>query len=1112
MPRAPVAKTYSRKSSYKKNSTDAFNALLAKNLKQRQIFNQKILQIPELPAIDENHHLLADSFENFTAINDTFDKLLKTSQSDLVLNKNELSKADLCNTASQNCKNVSTEKQESTLDKSVIHSLCIEKDSLNQKTDEDFNMLKNYVDDSNQQVHVNGENQSIERSFEPIFSKNFQEANKKIISSTPAVVVNTHLEYTSSINELSPISPKSEKEEPYEERHTWNFKINYKSRHRFKKHRKNKIVNKKQLKTFGRIAKNYIANDDKLNMDPKVLVNNSVDIIGISSSIQLGFSTKQDLSNVKEDTIASPKGPLRYNLRKRTVPITASKSTKFKKNEIFDSTNNSKSKSHNSSNDTTDKQILIAAQSPKELQGNQGSSSCESFQLSSNCNRLSNRVKVYNPMNVSASTNSDDNEISRDSDEELLRDEIGPMALFSEDEHFEINLKEEYSKLNITDLNMSYEETPISKKSAIDTEVCNATRKDSETSILTERSEINVTQPSMSSLDDDIEASHVVNNSSRNVEESDIVSTTQSSNETNDFINGSNEESVFFEYIPSKQNHPYADEEHSYSMTKLESFTNSSESLNNLIINVDTIDISSDEEVENMNYSENSLHHSIDAAENSLCNKSNVFNISTKKFEESPLENKANQNTATETVLTVPKPLFLKTGKPWRRSLLQMRRNSLLNSSTFSSCYSSANCVDCKTNKPSNQGKLGRNIFVKSALSTIRQSINTSLLELSLAVDKTYGPNNIKDTLFQETIGESFHDIPRSNSIYEEESPHERARSIVLRKCGQENPIPFKECYSETTLRNCRKIGEGVYGEVFLYKNSEGTGTVMKVIPIEGDQLVNDEPQKKYSEIVSEIIIAMELSNLRLNIKNNTNGFSELRNVKCVQGRYPERLLDLWDLYNETHKSNNDSPEMFGENQLYIVLELGNGGLDMESFVFKNASEAYALFKQISFTLAIAEQALEFEHRDLHWGNVLISRTDKNKTLKYCLDGREFFVLSNGVEVSIIDFTLSRMKIDDAIIYNDISKDPDLFTATGEYQFEVYKLMQQKNNNEWEHFEAYTNVLWMHYVVDKMINALRYASPFTKTHKDALRQLMQLEKVILKYNSVYDLVNNEFLS
>ncbi len=59
-------------------------------------------------------------------------------------------------------------------------------------------------------------------------------------------------------------------------------------------------------------------------------------------------------------------------------------------------------------------------------------------------------------------------------------------------------------------------------------------------------------------------------------------------------------------------------------------------------------------------------------------------------------------------------------------------------------------------------------------------------------------------------------------------------------------------------------------------------------------------------------------------------------------------------------------------------------------------------------SLAIAEACLQFEHRDLHWGNVLVKDTDQ-KVLDYGLAGSDIQIDSYGVKVSIIDFTLSRL-------------------------------------------------------------------------------------------------------
>ena len=67
------------------------------------------------------------------------------------------------------------------------------------------------------------------------------------------------------------------------------------------------------------------------------------------------------------------------------------------------------------------------------------------------------------------------------------------------------------------------------------------------------------------------------------------------------------------------------------------------------------------------------------------------------------------------------------------------------------------------------------------------------------------------------------------------------------------------------------------------------------------------------------------------------------------------------------------------------------------------------MLRQTALGLAVAENALEFEHRDLHWGNVLICRTE-DEFVESALLGEKMMVESQGVRVSLIDFTLSRLK------------------------------------------------------------------------------------------------------
>lgn len=94
-----------------------------------------------------------------------------------------------------------------------------------------------------------------------------------------------------------------------------------------------------------------------------------------------------------------------------------------------------------------------------------------------------------------------------------------------------------------------------------------------------------------------------------------------------------------------------------------------------------------------------------------------------------------------------------------------------------------------------------------------------------------------------------------------------------------------------------KKVGEGVYGEVFKYTVSK-CSTVVKVIPIEGTNYINSERQKMMFEVYSEILIATELNSLlKKNSWNEANSFCKLKNISCVQGKYPKELIELWKQY-----------------------------------------------------------------------------------------------------------------------------------------------------------------------------------------------------------------------
>jgi serine/threonine-protein kinase haspin len=64
---------------------------------------------------------------------------------------------------------------------------------------------------------------------------------------------------------------------------------------------------------------------------------------------------------------------------------------------------------------------------------------------------------------------------------------------------------------------------------------------------------------------------------------------------------------------------------------------------------------------------------------------------------------------------------------------------------------------------------------------------------------------------------------------------------------------------------------------------------------------------------------------------------------------------------------------------------------------------------QTTLALAVAESCLEFEHRDLHWGNLLVKKVPDSTSQVFCLRGQNWNVRSPGIKICLIDFTLSRL-------------------------------------------------------------------------------------------------------
>lgn len=276
---------------------------------------------------------------------------------------------------------------------------------------------------------------------------------------------------------------------------------------------------------------------------------------------------------------------------------------------------------------------------------------------------------------------------------------------------------------------------------------------------------------------------------------------------------------------------------------------------------------------------------------------------------------------------------------------------------------------------------------------------------------------------------------------------------LLLSLCTSPSVQPFNE-YVQEFIRSQNghfsKLAEASFSEVYLHEpaNSDEDSTIYKIVPF-GDEDMGQMPAK---DIIQELQIAKMLMTLP--------GYGYLRHATIVQGHYPQQLLDLWDAYNDENPSENERPDEYKASQYYCIMAMDDAGVDLEHYELSSWEDGEAIFWQTCRILASGELKYQFEHRDLHWGNIVISDVD------------------NQVKVTLIDYTLSRALSprSRSPLYTRMDH-PDFFRGREDYQFDIYRFMRahvsatsKSNPPDWSVYSPQTNVMWLHYLVDKLLN------------------------------------------
>jgi hypothetical protein len=222
----------------------------------------------------------------------------------------------------------------------------------------------------------------------------------------------------------------------------------------------------------------------------------------------------------------------------------------------------------------------------------------------------------------------------------------------------------------------------------------------------------------------------------------------------------------------------------------------------------------------------------------------------------------------------------------------------------------------------------------------------------------------------------------------------------LLELCNQKRILSFEEYFGR--LIPTRKIGEASYSDVYIIDSA--MPTAIKIIPI------GKKDQCSIHASWLELYSTRHLSECHQRLDSNTSNFVQLLKSGLVSGPYHPELIHLWDHYDEVHSSENVHPLDYKKKQVYLILSMEYCGTDLEHYKLRY-NQVYSVLLQIMLTLSQAEMQFGFEHRDLHWGNILLSPFSNSKMdFSLLLPERMATVTipTAKIKVTLIDFTLSR--------------------------------------------------------------------------------------------------------
>jgi len=297
------------------------------------------------------------------------------------------------------------------------------------------------------------------------------------------------------------------------------------------------------------------------------------------------------------------------------------------------------------------------------------------------------------------------------------------------------------------------------------------------------------------------------------------------------------------------------------------------------------------------------------------------------------------------------------------------------------------------------------------------------------------------------------------------------------------------------------KVAQGSFAGVYRMEliTSPSLYTVWKLIPIKPKKGRGSRSRNNQTLIQDA---AAEVKALA--VMQQIPGFVDFRSAQVLQGPLPA-FFDKLDYDWYCDHSDDASSISYKPNQLWLLIEMSDAGSDLETVLEKGfpdgsllnkrdqgqrltIKQTWDIFWGVTEALARGEATAQFEHRDLHPGNICIT---SSKTLSGGADQHEIERFTN-LQITLIDYTLSRAAVNETEVLANSMQDRALFEQYGENradarQFDIYRIMRtfvvwptamtQQVEEKWKQFVPVTNVCWLYHILLLLLEQTEYYTP-----------------------------------